>query len=69
MSEEFPVFGIGTTLACFHCVGKTPVLIKRLKISVSTGEVEVEVSFSIFGETLSGPEDLFTLRLDSKVST
>ena len=42
MSEEFPVFGIGTTLACFHSVGKAPVLIERLKISVRTGETEVE---------------------------
>ena len=47
----------------------SPVLIERLKISVRTGEAEVEVSFSIFGETLSDPEDLFTLRLFSKVST
>ena len=51
------------------CWKGTSVLIERLKISVRTGETKVEVSFSIFGGTLLGPEDLFTLRLDSKVCT
>ena len=63
--------GTGTTLACFHNLGKFPVDIDRLKSLASEGATLLEVALSIHTHIPSGPLafDTFKLLISSTISS
>ena len=50
-----PFLKMGTTAACFHCVGKARLVNNSLKISARTLDIAVRDIESIFDDILSMP--------------
>ena len=64
MYSLFSFLYTGTMLANFHSVGREPSLSNLLKRSQSEGSISRAVSLSVLAGISSGPEALFTSRLD-----